>query len=136
MKIIVNSNSGRAMLMPPFTDVPVGYYIVDVPKDGSPPPPWKWEAGELVTAPATLPVPSKIANWQAKAILQLGGLLTDVEAAIDALPEETKIVVEAAWVGGADLYRNGATVAAIAASLNLDQEQVDTMFIDAAKLKV
>lgn len=93
---------------------------------------------ELVPAPPPppAPVPGEIANWRAKAVLELAGLLTAVEAALDAMPEPARTVALAAWNGGADLARNGPTVLALAPVLNLTDAQVDDMFRQAAALEV
>jgi len=80
--------------------------------------------------------PSVIANWRAKAVLSLEGLLPAVEAAINALPDPDKTVALAAWNGGADLNRSGPTVTAAIAALKLTKKQVDDLFIQAAALKV
>ncbi len=93
---------------------------------------------EPVPAPPAppAPVPGEIANWRAKAVLELAGLLTAVEAALYAMPEPARTVALAAWNGGADLARNGPTVLAIAPVLNLTDSQVDDMFRQAAALEV
>jgi len=81
-------------------------------------------------------VPAEIANWRAKAVLELAGLTAQVAAIMGAMSEPQKTVVLAAWDGGAPLVRNGATVTALAAALSLTSEQVDAMFVQAAALNV
>jgi len=81
-------------------------------------------------------VPTEIANWRAKAVLELAGLTAQVAAIMGAMSEPQKTVVLAAWDGGAPLVRNGATVTALAAALSLTSEQVDAMFVQAAALNV
>lgn len=87
---------------------------------------------------ATLPpvVPKEIANWRARAVLELAGLLPAVEAALAAMPGDEGVVVRHAWDAGAPLVRAGATVTAMAGTLNLTSEQVDAMFIQAAALEI
>ena len=91
---------------------------------------------ELVPAPPAppQPVPGEIANWRAKAVLGLAGMLPAVEKALNAMPEPARTIALAAWNGGADLARNGPTVLAIAPVLNLTDAQVDDMFRQAAAL--
>jgi hypothetical protein len=82
------------------------------------------------------PVPGEIANWRAKAVLGLAGLLPAVEVALNAVPEPNRTVALAAWNGGADLARNGPTVLALAATLGLTDAQVDDLFRQASALEV
>ena len=93
---------------------------------------------ELVPAPPPPPppVPGEIANWRAKAVLELAGLLVGVETALDAMPEPARTVALAAWNGGAALARNGPTVLALAPALGLTDAQVDDMFRQADALEV
>ena len=89
-----------------------------------------------VASPPPPPVPGEIANWRAKAVLGLAGLLPAVEAALNAMPEPARTVALAAWNGGADLARNGPTVLALSATLGLTDAQVDDMFRQASALEV
>lgn len=81
-------------------------------------------------------VPSTIANWRAKAVIELHGLTSQVEAALAAMEGETGITARAAWNGNADFARHGATVTALATTLSLTPAQLDAMFIQAAALEV
>lgn len=81
-------------------------------------------------------VPREIANWRARAVLELAGLLPTVEAAISSMNGPEAIVVRHAWNSGSPLARRGATVAALAPALGLSEEQVDAMFIQADSLAV
>jgi len=88
------------------------------------------------TPPAVIspPVPAEVANWRARAVLELAGLLPSVEAALGAMTGSEGIVARAAWQAGAPFVRNGPTVASIATALSLTSEQVDAMFVQAAAL--
>jgi hypothetical protein len=81
-------------------------------------------------------VPREIANWRARAVLELSGLLPSVEAALATMDGPEAIVVRHAWQSGAPLARKGPTVSALAPALGLTEEQVDSMFIQAASLEV
>ncbi len=81
-------------------------------------------------------VPQSIANWRAKAALELAGLTIAVETAMQALDEPARTVALSAWSNGADLARRGATVLALAAALELTEEQVDALFVTGASLTV
>jgi len=60
--------------------------------------------------------------------------LTDVEAAIAALPESDQAAAQIEWEYAANVDRISPLVAVMASSLSLNDEQVDTMFASAALL--
>ena len=92
---------------------------------------------ELEAAKATPePDATSIRAWQAKAVLQLSGLLDAAEATIDALEEPQRTVVKSAWANNADFSRTAQTIVALAAALGLTEEQLDAMFAQAAALTV
>ena len=82
------------------------------------------------------PVPKEIANWRAKAVLEIAGLLPTVEATLAAMPGEAGIVARSAWAAGAPFARNGPTVTTLSVALGLTGEQVDAMFRQAAAIAV
>jgi len=82
-----------------------------------------------------VPVPKTIANWQARSVLEMQGLLEAVDAAIAGMEGPEGIVARNAWQGAAPLYRKGPTIEALIPLLQLAEEQVDEMFIQAAALK-
>lgn len=92
------------------------------------------DGGELPELPPR--VPREIANWRARTVLELAGLLPAVEACIAAMTGPESIVVRHAWQSAAPLARRGATVAALAPALGLTDAQVDSMFMQAETLKV
>jgi hypothetical protein len=81
-------------------------------------------------------VPREIANWRARAVLELAGLLPTVEATISGIEGQAGTVVRNAWQSGAPLARHGPTVSALAPALGLTEAQVDAMFIQAEALSV
>jgi hypothetical protein len=83
-----------------------------------------------------LNTPSEIANWRAKAVLQIAGLLPSVESILAGLTGDEGIVARAAWSGNASLVRDGATVQAIASQLNLSSEVIDSLFLQASAIKI
>ncbi len=90
----------------------------------------------VAPAPPAPKVPSVIANWRAQAVLSIAGILPAVDAALDSLPEPSRTIALAAWNGGAEVHRNGPTVAAAIAALGLSDAEVDAMFLQAASLQV
>lgn len=90
--------------------------------------------GSLSTPPVQ--VPRSIPNWRARAVIELNGLTTQVEQAIEAMTGPEGIVARFAWNGNADFERNGTTVTALANALGLSDAQIDDMFIQAAQLTI
>ena len=89
-------------------------------------------------SPMPLPqrVPREIAAWRAKAVIEMAGLLPQVEALIASVPSEAAVVVRRAWEDGAPLQRHGQTVLTLAAALDLSEPELDDMFIQADALEV
>lgn len=89
-------------------------------------------------SPRPLPqrVPREIAAWRAKAVIEMAGLMPQVEAHIASVPDAAAVIVRRAWDDNAPLQRHGQTVLALSAALALSDEQVDAMFIQAATLEV
>lgn len=81
-------------------------------------------------------VPLEIMNWRAKAVLGQMGLIPQIEAMLDKLPEPQRGVVLTAWNGDAKLARRGETVLALAEALGLTPGQVDDLFIAAEKIVI
>ena len=89
-----------------------------------------------VAPPEPVVVPQEIANWRARAVLEIAGLLPKVEAALASLTGDAGVVARAAWNGGSEIHRHGPTVAAAIAALGLTDAQVDEMFRQGAALHV
>jgi len=90
-------------------------------------------------APLPIPpprIPREIANWRARAVLEINGLLSAVDAMVQAMEGPEGIVVRQAWQAGAPLARNGSTVLTLAPALGLTSQQIDDMFIAAGSLQV
>lgn len=90
----------------------------------------------IPTPPDPVIIPNEIANWRARAVLEIAGLLPTVDAAIAALNGDAGIVARSAWNSGAPLARNGPTVLALSSALGLSSAQVDAMFLQAESLDV
>lgn len=85
--------------------------------------------------PAPVYVPNEVPTWRLRAILAIGGKETDVQNAIDTLPEPNKTIAQRAWDYGSNTERNSQTVAFIKGVLSLTDAQVDQYFIDADNLQ-
>lgn len=74
-------------------------------------------------------VPVAISRFQARAALMDAGLLADVEIAVS----ETDPLTQLAWAEAAELVRDSPAIAAIGDALGLSPEDIDNLFIEAAK---
>lgn len=79
-------------------------------------------------------VPKEITMRQAKLLLHSMGLYSAVDEAIAALPEPPRIAAQIEWEASAKMQRDKAFVAMIGSHLGLTDDQIDDMFIEAAKL--
>jgi len=82
-------------------------------------------------------VPKSMLAWQARAILEMEGLLTQVESAIAELDEgPVKIIIKSAWENNAEFKRDSLAIGGISKSIGLTSEQVDELFRKGASLTV
>jgi len=82
-------------------------------------------------------VPKSMTAWQARAILEMEGLLTQVESAIAELDEgPVKIIIKSAWENNAEFKRDSLAIGGISKSIGLTSEQVDELFRKGASLTV
>ena len=88
----------------------------------------KW----MMEQPPT-PIPQQVPMWAVRTILQNDGLFDQADALIQA---STDNALKNVWEYGNFADRDSAAIATLAAALNLTNEQVDQMFIDANNLSV
>lgn len=81
-------------------------------------------------------VPREIPNWRCKAVLTQMGLIDQVTAIMDSLPEPDRTIAQLAWHGDGKVARRGKTVLGLAQVLCLSDAQVDEMFVAADKIEV
>lgn len=85
--------------------------------------------------PSDLPqTPLRVTMRQARLALHAVGLLSQVEAAIDALPEPSRTEARIEWDFSSEVFRERDFVLMLGASLGLTSEQMDDLFITAAAL--
>ena len=121
------ANSGLTVEQVAERDVPAGAEYEIVPADDllqlvSPTP------DEVLAANRAAMLCSR---FQAKAALHLAGLLPSVEAAIAQADPVTRI----AWAEAVEYRRNSPTILALAAALDLSDEQVDALFRAAMQIE-
>lgn len=103
---------------------PDGRVLVYMPGDTLPPDP----------PPGPPPVPSEATMRQARLALLGAGLLDDVTAAIDALPEPTRTAARIEWEYSTTVQRHRGLVQQLSTALGMSAAQLDALFIAAAAI--
>ena len=80
------------------------------------------------------PVPQVVSMRQARLALLGAGLLSTVDAAIDAQAEPLKSQIEIEWTYATEIDRQRPTLLALAPALGLDSDDLDNLFIAASQL--
>jgi hypothetical protein len=90
----------------------------------------------VLSDPVDLPpqIPVKVTMRQARLALLNAGLLDDVEAAINALPEPPRTAARIEWDFSSEVFRHRDFVLMLGNTLGLDSEEMDDLFITAATL--
>ena len=76
-------------------------------------------------------VPYEVQLWRIRTVLKLMQLETQIESAIDAMPEPSKTAATYIWKFGTTVERASQTVLLLQSVLQLTDEQVDDLFIQA-----
>jgi hypothetical protein len=81
------------------------------------------------------PVPTSVTMRQARLAMNQAGILSQVEAALDALSEPSKTVAKIEWETATIMKRNHPLVDGLAAGLGLTEAQIDALFVTASGMK-
>ena len=84
--------------------------------------------------PVVPQIPQVVTMRQARLALLGAGLLTQVETAIDALPEPHRSAARIEWDYSSEVHRSKAFVQQLGAALGLTNQQLDALFTQAATL--
>ena len=76
-------------------------------------------------------VPFEVQLWRIRTVLKLMQLETQIESAIEAMPEPSKTAATYIWKFGTTVERASQTVMLLQSALQLTNEQVDDLFIQA-----
>lgn len=97
---------------------------------------WIGGAWAIVTEIPPIPavVPEKVTMRQARLALHAAGILSQVQPAIDALPEPSKTAAQIEWDYSSEVFRNREFVNMLGGQLGLTDEHIDDLFIQAATL--
>lgn len=92
-----------------------------------------WNGSEWISSEVA-PVPYKVTMRQARLALLQAGLLSQVEYAINALPEPPRTAARIEWDFSSEVYRDRDFVLMLGSTLGLTSVQMDDLFITAATL--
>ena len=92
------------------------------------------EVDAHINRPVEAYVPQVVTMRQARLALLGAGLLTQVEAAIDALPEPQRSAARIEWDYSSEVHRGRAFVQQLGHALGLTDQQLDDLFTQAAAL--
>jgi len=76
-------------------------------------------------------VPFEVQLWRIRTVLKLMQLEAQIESAIDSMPEPSKTAATYIWKFGTTVERASQTVLLLQSVLQLTDEQVDDLFIQA-----
>jgi hypothetical protein len=76
-------------------------------------------------------VPFEVQLWRIRTVLKLMQLEAQIESAIEAMPEPSKTAATYIWKFGTTVERASQTVMLLQSALQLTNEQVDDLFIQA-----
>ena len=81
-------------------------------------------------------VPQEVQLWRIRTILKSMKFEDSIETVLNNLEEPTKTAALCIWNYGTSVERNSQTVALLQTALELTNEQVDEMFIEANNIKL
>jgi len=85
--------------------------------------------------PEPAAIPASVTRRQAKQALLMSALLANVQPAIDAIEDETERgMVQIFWDDSTTFERNNPQLIALGEALELTDEQIDDLFIQASEL--
>jgi hypothetical protein len=79
-------------------------------------------------------VPQEVQLWRIRTVLKLTQLEAQIETVLDSLPEPSKTAANYIWNYGTTVERTSQTVLLIQTTLQLTDEQVDDLFIQAEQI--
>ncbi|GAA4425770.1 hypothetical protein [Acidovorax lacteus] len=80
------------------------------------------------------PVPASVTMRQARRALHAAGLLPQVEAAINAMPEPQRTAARIEWEYSSVVQRHNGFVSQLAPALGMTDAQLDALFITASEI--
>lgn len=96
---------------------------------------WLYDGANFTAPPpAPIPVPQAVTMRQARQALLAAGYLSQVDAALAALPSPQKESAQIDWEYATEVRRESDLVKSLGAAIGLDAAALDALFIAAAKL--
>lgn len=93
---------------------------------------WEIVDGKIISRTPKLIVPQRIYMWQFEAVLRKLGLHESVD---NEVRSSSDIVARTAWEKAPYVSRQSALLAFFAEKLGVPQHEIDSIFIEAAKIK-
>ena len=94
----------------------------------------EYYSDEPIEIVANFGIPDKVTMRQARLALHAAGLLSQVEVAIEALPEPNRTVARIEWDYASEVHRASEFVTLLGAELELDKQSLDDLFLKAREL--
>ena len=96
---------------------------------------WLYDGQTFNAPPAPpVPVPDSVTMRQARLALLGAGLLSQVDAAIAAMPSPQKEAAQIEWEYAATVERNSPLIGQLAPALGMTEAEMDQLFIEASLL--
>lgn len=96
---------------------------------------WSYDGSSFTPpVPTPEPIPIEVTMRQARLALLDAGLLSNVQTAINGLPEPAKTKAQIEWDYSNALQRDNSFVSVLGAALGLNEAALDSLFIAASKL--
>lgn len=94
-----------------------------------------WDGVHFIAPALVVSVPERVTRRQARQALLLAGLLSNVQPAINAIPDATQRgLMQIEWDDSQEFERHRPSLVALATALGLDAAAVDQLFIRAGGL--
>lgn len=93
-----------------------------------------YSGGVFAPPAASASVPAAVTMRQARLALLGAGLLSSVDAAIDAMSEPTRSAARIEWEYSNELQRSNQLLIALGPALGLSPQQIDELFVVASAL--
>ena len=131
---VLNNTINEIVESDPFTLFVPGYAaqfieVADEVQAG-----WKLIEGEWQAPEPVVYIPQEVTMRQARLALLENGLLSNVQPAINSLPEPDKTKAQIEWEYSNALQRSNPFVSVLGAALGLSSQDLDDLFIQASTL--
>lgn len=141
MKTVIDKNSGKVLFVT-VVDVEIAIdqlLINDYPKEDFAYPYYNFTTNlfyEGIPSVDIIPVPQEVQLWRIRTVLKLMDLEVTIETALNSLDEPTKTGALYIWEYGTTIERPSQTVLLLQNILQMTDEQVNEIFIQANNIQL